>query len=102
MHCAQTAAPPPPLLLPTLLAQFWDIKPANNVNGVLRYRIWLNGRSYCFPDTRGKRMGASWREGHNRGYAASIIAVHGIAHSPFRSALPPAGYLVAPFCQKYV
>ncbi|PRW56692.1 LIM domain and RING finger isoform A [Chlorella sorokiniana] len=43
---------------------FWDIKPSNNVGGVMRYRIYLNGRSYCFPDTR--------------------------------------GYLVAPFCQKYV
>lgn len=32
---------------------FWNIKPALHTNGVMRYRIFLNGRSYCSSDTRG-------------------------------------------------
>ena len=32
---------------------FWNIKPALHTNGVMRYRIFLNGRSYCSGDTRG-------------------------------------------------
>ena len=44
-----------PLPCPPAAAQFWEIKPSNNVNNIMRYRITLNGRTYCFPDTHGQQ-----------------------------------------------
>lgn len=35
---------------------FWNIKPALHVNGVMRFRIWLNGRTYCNTDTHGESL----------------------------------------------
>lgn len=32
---------------------FWNIKPSLHVGEVMRYRIWLNGRTYCNPNTHG-------------------------------------------------
>ncbi len=69
---------------------FWNIKPSLHINGVMRYRIWLNGRTYCNSNTYGGQCAvhAGWWEGCGKARLPSRHGSVGSAGMPGNNTIP--------------
>lgn len=65
---------------------FWRIKPSLHINGVMRYRIWLNGRALCSANTYGGGLNIQrgMRKACERGALVCVLISLPFAAAPLR------------------